>query len=114
MCDPDSPDAPIEFNDNPDETNENLTPTVRDFAAGKFSRLTLEVRAHDESDTSAWKRFKNDAVLAVDFVGLPDKPSGIGLRDRSGTVCETTASDPAMVSDPTPAADGDGADRVGR
>ncbi|KFG10127.1 MULTISPECIES: LamG domain-containing protein [Streptomyces] len=103
LCDPDSPDAPIEFNDNPEETNENLTPTVRSFAAGKFSRLTLEIRAHDESDTSAWKRFKNDAVLAVDFVGLPAKPTGIGLVTGSGTVCETAESDPAIVSDPTPA-----------
>ncbi|GAA1431279.1 hypothetical protein GCM10009601_50130 [Streptomyces thermospinosisporus] len=103
LCDPDSPDAPIEFNDNPEETNENLTPTVRNFAAGKFSRLTLEIRAHDESDTSAWKRFKNDAVLSVDFVGLPAKPTGIGLVTGSGTVCETTESDPAIISDPTPA-----------
>jgi hypothetical protein len=102
LCDPDSPDAPIEFNDNPEETNENLTPTVRDFAAGKFSRLTLEIRAHDEGDTSAWKRFKNDAVLAVDYVGLPAKPTGLGLVTGSGTVCETSASDPAITSDPTP------------
>ncbi|MFR9780546.1 LamG-like jellyroll fold domain-containing protein [Micromonospora sp. MS34] len=102
LCDPDSPDAPIEFHDNPDETNENLTPTVKDFAAGKFSRLTLQLRAHDESDTSAWKRFRNDAVLAVTYVGLPDKPTGIGLVTGSGTVCETNESDPAVVSDPTP------------
>ncbi|PZT77890.1 LamG-like jellyroll fold domain-containing protein [Streptomyces sp. AC1-42W] len=102
LCDPDSPDAPIEFNDNPEETNENLTPTVKDFAAGKFSRLTLEIRAHDESDTSAWKRFKNDAVLAVDFVGVPDLPTSIGLVTGSGTVCARTESDPAIVSDPTP------------
>ncbi|MFJ9117373.1 LamG-like jellyroll fold domain-containing protein [Streptomyces sp. NPDC102394] len=103
LCDPDSPDAPIEFNDNPEETNENLTSTVSNFAAGKFSRLTLEIRAHDETDSAAWKRFKNDAVLAVKFVGLPDKPSAIGLVTGSGTVCETDESDPAIVSDPTPA-----------
>ncbi|WAX79355.1 LamG domain protein jellyroll fold domain protein [Streptomyces sp. KMM 9044] len=103
LCDPNSPDAPIEFNDNPAESDENLTPTVRNFAAGKFSRLTLMLKAKDETDTSAWKRFKNDAVLAVDFVGLPDKPTGIGLVTGSGTVCETSASDPAIVSDPTPA-----------
>ncbi|MFE3943718.1 LamG domain-containing protein [Streptomyces sp. NPDC059118] len=102
LCDPDSPDAPIEFKDNRDETNENLTPTVRDFAAGKFSRLTLMLKAHDEGDTGAWKRFKNDAVLAVDFVGLPAKPTGIGLVTGSGTVCETKESDPSIVSDPTP------------
>ncbi|MEU5521849.1 LamG domain-containing protein [Streptomyces sp. NPDC047860] len=105
LCDPDSPDAPIEFNDNPEEPNENLTPTVRDFAAGKFSRLTLEIRANDESDTAAWKRFKNDAVLAVKFVGLPDKPTSVGLQ-AGGTsttpVCERSESDPAIVSDPTP------------
>ncbi|GAA4912631.1 LamG-like jellyroll fold domain-containing protein [Streptomyces coeruleoprunus] len=103
LCDPDSPDAPIEFNDNPEETDENLTPTVRSFAAGKFARLTLEIRAKDETDTAAWKRFKNDAVLAVTFVGLPEKPSSIGLVTGSGTTCSTTESNPSIVSDPTPA-----------
>ncbi|MFE1755387.1 LamG-like jellyroll fold domain-containing protein [Streptomyces anandii] len=105
LCDPDSPTAPTEFNDNADEPNENLTPTVRDFAAGRFSRLTLEVRAHDESDASAWKRFRNDAVLAVDFVGLPDKPTKIGLKGGGTSttpVCERSVSDPAIVSDPEP------------
>ncbi|MDX3314912.1 LamG domain-containing protein [Streptomyces sp. ME08-AFT2] len=102
LCDPDSPDAPIEFNDNPEETNENLTPTVRDFAAGKFSRLTLEMRAHAESDTGAWKRFKNDAVLAVDYVGKPYYPSPFGLIAGSGTICSKDAMKPSMVSDPTP------------
>ncbi|MEU3066234.1 LamG domain-containing protein [Streptomyces sp. NPDC006906] len=102
-CSPSQPAAAIEFNDNPKETNENLTPTVRDFAAGKFSRLTLELRAHDESDTSAWKRFKNDAVLAVTYVGLPDKPSNIGVVAGTGQVCSTSESAPSIVSDPTPA-----------
>ncbi|WP_316741106.1 LamG domain-containing protein [Streptomyces sp. MK7] len=105
LCDPDSPTAPIEFHDNPDESNENLTPTVRDFAAGKFSRLTLEVRAHDESDTSAWKRFRNDAVLSVVFIGLPAKPTDLGLKGGGTSttpVCERSASDPAIVSNPQP------------
>ncbi|WP_432106215.1 LamG domain-containing protein [Streptomyces sp. bgisy091] len=102
LCDPDSPDAPIEFRDNSDETNENLTPTVRDFAAGKFSRLTLTLKANNEDDTSAWKRFKNDAVLAVDFVGLPATPTKIGLVTGSEPMCEKKESDPAIVSDPTP------------
>jgi hypothetical protein len=102
-CSPSQPTAAIEFNDNPEETNENLTPTVKDFAAGKFSRLTLELRAHDESDTSAWKRFKNDAVLSVKYVGLPAKPSNIGVVAGSGQVCSTSDSAPSIVSDPTPA-----------
>ncbi|MGW7169287.1 LamG domain-containing protein [Streptomyces sp. NPDC054884] len=103
LCDPDAPDAPIEFNDAADEPNENLTPTVQDFAAGKFSRLTLEVRAHDESDASAWKRFKNDAVLRVAYVAYPAKPTGLGIVSGSGTVCSTNAAYPTTVSDPTPA-----------
>ncbi|MEU0228191.1 LamG domain-containing protein [Streptomyces sp. NPDC006284] len=105
LCDPDSPDAPIEFNDNPEETNENLTSTVRNFAAGKFSRLTLEIRAHDESDASAWKRFKDDAVLSVDFVGLPDKPSAVGVQGGGSSttpVCEKTSDAPAIMSYPEP------------
>lgn len=102
LCDPDSPDAPIEFNDNPEETNENLTPTVASFAAGNFSRLTLELRAHDEADTSAWKRFKDDAVLRVNYVAYPAKPTGVGIVGGSGTVCSTNSADPTIVSDPTP------------
>ncbi|WP_405910217.1 LamG domain-containing protein [Streptomyces sp. NBC_00828] len=101
-CDPSQPNAAIEFNDNPDESNENLTSTVANFAAGKFSRLTLMLRAQDESDANSWKRFKNDAVLAVDYVGLPAKPTGIGIVTGDGTVCETDSGDPAIVSDPTP------------
>ncbi|MFE0704501.1 LamG-like jellyroll fold domain-containing protein [Streptomyces sp. NPDC058872] len=106
LCDPDSPDAPIEFHDNPAEPNENLTPTVKSFAAGKFSRLTLEIRAHDESDTSAWKRFRNDAVLAVKFVALPALPTGVGVVSGNGTVCPSNSNDPAVISDPTPAVNG--------
>ncbi|MGW5418892.1 LamG domain-containing protein [Streptomyces sp. NPDC003943] len=102
LCDPNSPDAPIEFNDNPDETNENLTPTVRDFAAGKFSRLTLEIRAHDESDASAWKRFRNDAVLAVSYVALPAVPTGAAIVTGSGNICSTNHLDPDMIADPKP------------
>ncbi|WP_206739348.1 hypothetical protein [Streptomyces sp. L2] len=94
LCDPDSPTKPIEFNDSAAESNENLTPTVKDFAAGKFSRLTLELRAADESDTSAWKRFRNDAELVVQYVGLPDKATGVGLNVNSKPVCEHDESDP--------------------
>ncbi|WP_416984625.1 LamG domain-containing protein [Streptomyces sp. T028] len=106
LCDPDSPDAPIEFHDNPAETNENLTSTVSNFAAGKFSRLTLEIKAHDESDPSAWKRFKNDATLEVKFVAVPALPTQVGLVTGTGYVCSTKSTDPDVVSDPTPQVQG--------
>ncbi|MFG3032943.1 LamG domain-containing protein [Streptomyces sp. NPDC048253] len=106
LCDPDLPDAPIEFNDNAEETNENLTPTVKNFAAGKFSMLTLEVRAHDETDASAWKRFRNDAVIAVKYVGLPATPTEVGAVTGSSYVCSTSSASPNVVSDPTPLVQG--------
>ncbi|WP_204060971.1 LamG-like jellyroll fold domain-containing protein [Microbispora corallina] len=101
-CDPDSPDAPIEFTDNPDETNENLTPTVQDFAAGKFAKLTLELRPHDETDASAWKRFKNNAVLSVNYVANPAMPTDVGIVSGSSAVCHTNSADPQVVSGTTP------------
>ncbi|WP_437097596.1 LamG-like jellyroll fold domain-containing protein [Streptomyces longwoodensis] len=102
LCDPDSPDAPIEFNDNPDETNENLTPTVQSFAAGKFAMLTLEVKAHDETDTAAWKRFKNDAVLAVKYVGLPATPTEVGVVAGNSYLCASNSASPNIVGDTAP------------
>ncbi|MFE0705074.1 LamG domain-containing protein [Streptomyces sp. NPDC058872] len=106
-CSPSQPVAPIEFHDNhPDEPDENLTETVRGFAVGWFSKLTLELRAHDESDTSAWKRFKNDAVLSVTYVGIPDVPGDVGLVSGNGLVCSTNPASPTVVSDPTVQASG--------
>ncbi|MER8044202.1 LamG domain-containing protein [Streptomyces sp. NPDC094032] len=102
LCAPNQPDAPIDFNDDPTKSFENLTPTVRDFAAGKFARLTLELRAKTETDTSAWKRFRNDAVLVVDYVGKPYYPSSQGIVAGSGTTCSPDAAKPTIVSDPTP------------
>ncbi|MEU0414369.1 LamG domain-containing protein [Streptomyces griseorubiginosus] len=99
-CDPSQPDKAIEFNDNPEETNENLTSTVKKFAAGDISRLTLMLKAHDESDPNGWKRFDDDATLDVDFVGIPAKPTAIGLVTGDGVRCETDQSDPLIVSTP--------------
>lgn len=70
LCDPDQPDAPIEFHDDPSQSYENLTSTVRSFADGDISRLTLMLKAHDESDPNGWKRFDDDANLSVTYVGV--------------------------------------------
>ncbi|MFI8104013.1 LamG domain-containing protein [Streptomyces sp. NPDC086023] len=102
-CDPNSPAAPIEFNDNPDEPDENLTPTVQDFADGKFDRLTLELRAEDETDTSAWKRFRNDAVLSVKYTGRPGLPTGVAVREGgSGGDCAKDPGKPMVISETKP------------
>ncbi|GAB7106730.1 hypothetical protein JCM4814A_50440 [Streptomyces phaeofaciens JCM 4814] len=97
-CDPSQPAKPIEFNDDPSQSYENLTSTVQKFAAGDFARLTVMLKAGDEGDPNGWKRFDDDAVLSVSYVGLPDVPTSPVV----GSACETNAADPAWLSDPTP------------
>ncbi|MGW2116113.1 LamG domain-containing protein [Streptomyces zhihengii] len=101
-CSPSQPRAPIDFNDNPEEQSENLTPTVRSFAEGKFSRLTLMLRAADESDPIAWKRFDDDAVLTVSYVSKPAVPKDFGLATGSGWSCVDRESMATVVTDPKP------------
>jgi hypothetical protein len=100
QCSPEQPDSWIEFNDNPDETDENLTSTVRSFADGKISRLTMMLRAKDESDASAWKRFDDNAELKVNYAFKPGVPTDVGLIPGDGTTayCKTSSSDPLIVT----------------
>jgi hypothetical protein len=100
LCSPDQPDSWIEFNDNPDESDENLTSTVRSFADGKMSRLTLMLRAKDESDPRAWKRFDDSAELQVTFAYKPGVPTSVGVIPGNGTTayCEKSSSDPLIVT----------------
>ncbi|MEU2624328.1 LamG domain-containing protein [Streptomyces sp. NPDC007157] len=71
-CSPPQPDAWVEFNG-------SLTKQVQDFADGKFGRLTLMLRAGDESDTRAWKRFDDNAEITVDYVPNPGVPINVGV-----------------------------------
>ncbi|WP_165984769.1 LamG domain-containing protein [Streptomyces sp. YIM 98790] len=95
-CSPSQPPAPVEF------STSTLTSTVKKFAKGEFSRLNLMLKARSESDTSYWKRFRNDAVLSVVYSSLPDKPTNVGVVTGSGTVCERSSSSPQIVASPNP------------
>ncbi|MFE9614351.1 hypothetical protein [Streptomyces sp. NPDC006012] len=96
-CDPSQPDAPIEFHDS------RLTTVVKNFAAGKFARLTLRLSADNESDANGWKRFKNDGVVSVTYVSLPALPSKAGVSGDGGvhSSCEAP-EDATVIGDPTP------------
>lgn len=100
LCSPDQPDRWIEFNDNPDEPDENLTSTVRSFADGKMSRLTLMLRAHDEGDARAWKRFDDSVELQVTFAYKPGVPTNVGLIPGDGQTayCNKSYLDPLIVT----------------
>ncbi|WP_239148989.1 LamG domain-containing protein [Streptomyces sp. SID12501] len=102
MCDPDQPDAPISFNDDPDQSYENLTNTVKVFAAGGFDRLTLMLKAHNENDPNSWKRFDDNAALVVTYVGLPAVPTYPGIVQKNSVLCSTKSAAPTVIADPQP------------
>ncbi|MFE3657181.1 LamG domain-containing protein [Streptomyces sp. NPDC059165] len=105
LCSPQQPDSWVEFNDNPSEPDENLTKTVRSFADGNFSRLTLMLRAKNENDPDAWKRFKENAELQVVYVLKPGYPINVGAIPGDGTIahCSTDGNNPDIATrvDPT-------------
>lgn len=103
LCHPEQPDAWVEFNDNPQEKDENLTSTVRALADGKISRLTLMLRAKDETEPRAWKRFDNNAELKVQYVHKPGVPTSVGAIPGTGNKAQCRpAKDPLTVTVATP------------
>ncbi|MFF3950527.1 LamG domain-containing protein [Streptomyces sp. NPDC001902] len=103
-CSPAQPDAWIDFKDNAGEADENLTSTVRKLADGSISRLTLMLRADNESDPDAWKRFDDNASLQVTYVPKPGVPTDAGVIPGDGKTayCNTSSSSPLMVTRTNP------------
>lgn len=103
LCSPEQPNSWVEFNDNPAEKDENLTSTVRALASGKMSRLTLMLRAKDEGDPRAWKRFDNNAELKVWYMHKPGVPTSVGAIPGTGNKAQCRpAKDPLTVTVDTP------------
>ncbi|GGV07857.1 hypothetical protein GCM10010275_55190 [Streptomyces litmocidini] len=92
----------VNFNDNPEETNENLTSTVRSKAAAGAS-VAFSLRAADEDAASGWKRFKGDTgTLRIYYNTLPGKPSGEKTTSPA-TACVTGSGRPWLnQNDTTP------------
>jgi hypothetical protein len=82
----------------------NATAPVRDAASSGWPNLTLGLRAANEGDTIAWKRFQPNASLAVDYNTVPS----VGTRSTvpamtcvSGTSGQPAANDP-LINTATP------------
>ncbi|MFH8627426.1 LamG domain-containing protein [Streptomyces vietnamensis] len=101
-CSPSQPRSVINFHDNPSEVDENLTQTTRALADGRFNSLTLMLKAKDETDTIAWKRFNNDGTLVATYMSKPAVPAEYGTKSSSAPVCSKNAEAPATVSSATP------------
>ncbi|MCP2331279.1 LamG-like jellyroll fold domain-containing protein [Actinoalloteichus caeruleus] len=97
---PNCPAGDVEF---------DATAAVRQSAAENRSTVTLGLQASNESDTYAWKRFRPNPVLVVDYNSYPNQPSQPSMQ--GGVVaCAVGANRPwiptttprlrARVSDP--------------
>ncbi|WP_328672470.1 LamG domain-containing protein [Streptomyces sp. NBC_00328] len=107
LCTPSQPADWVRFSDNVgDETNENLTPTVRDFVEDQKSQITFSLTAHDEDSTGSWARFRDDAKLSVTYISNPSVPTPVGVQQgTTGSVCNastqpfaTSATKPKMYA----------------
>lgn len=62
------PDSGVDF---------NATAAVASVANAGQSTLTLGLRASNESDTFAWKKFRNHPTLEVKYNSVPNVPTGL-------------------------------------
>ena len=97
-CNPDSDPSWVEFSDNKEETNENLTPTVAGrVKAGKA--IAFSLAAKDEGDPNSWKRFEGDnATLSITYRSRPGKPFSERMTGPDKG-CVTGASRPFLPND---------------
>lgn len=88
----------------------NVTAGARDAIAGKWSILTLGLRASSETDVYAWKKFDaNSAVMSTTYNTVPNVPNSLDTVPSSGgcdtvapytTIGNTDVTLTAKVSDP--------------
>ncbi|MGW1540884.1 LamG-like jellyroll fold domain-containing protein [Streptomyces sp. NPDC002309] len=101
-CSPDAPPSWVDFSDNADESNENLTSSVRKKAAGE-DPIAFSLRASDEGDPNSWKRFRGDnAKLVVTYNTRPSKPTGERLTNPDEKLCTTDNTKRPWIRDATP------------
>lgn len=88
----------LNFSDNAEETNENLTPTVRSKAASGAA-IAFSLSAKDEGDADGWKRFKGDTgKLSIEYNTPPGTPTNAHTTSPT-TSCAAGADRPYIRDD---------------
>ncbi|MFC5290281.1 FG-GAP-like repeat-containing protein [Actinokineospora guangxiensis] len=63
----------------------NAIRQVKDAAKYNWANVTMGLRAPNESDTYAWKKFGNNPILSVEYDSPPITPDG--MKTSPGTPC---------------------------
>lgn len=78
----------------------NATAAVREAATKGWSTTTFGIRAHDEGDSTAWKRFCGNAILSVNYNRAPNQPAASSLTMSPGGVCVSGGNRPYVNTPP--------------
>ena len=65
----------------------DVTPQVVNAAAGKWANVTIGIRATSETDVYAWKKFKNNPTLVIEYNSLPADPVAADAWSDPGGPC---------------------------
>lgn len=78
----------------------NIKSAVQKGADGKWSSLTLGLRAANETDTNAWKKFmangENSPYIEVVHNSPPREPAASAMTTTPGTSCKTATPYPGI------------------
>ncbi|SEG57967.1 Concanavalin A-like lectin/glucanases superfamily protein [Nonomuraea solani] len=65
----------------------NVTPQVVNAAAKKWANVTIGLRATSETDVYAWKKFKNNPSLVIEYNSIPSVPVAADMWSDPGGPC---------------------------
>ncbi|WP_154402635.1 hypothetical protein [Nocardioides speluncae] len=84
--------ADIEF------SSEALRSAAASLASGSADYITLRLKAKDEADQRAWKRFSQAGVLSVSYARYPKAPSQVGVMSGKDPRCAEADDAPFIAS----------------
>ncbi|WP_344876125.1 LamG-like jellyroll fold domain-containing protein [Nonomuraea antimicrobica] len=65
----------------------DVTPWIVDAAAKKWTQATIGLRATSETDVYAWKKFRNNPSLVIEYNSLPGAPVAADVWSDPGGPC---------------------------
>ncbi|MEU6715793.1 LamG-like jellyroll fold domain-containing protein [Nonomuraea sp. NPDC046802] len=79
----------------------DVTPWIVRAATEKWTYATIGLRATSESDVYAWKKFRNNPSLVIEYNSLPTDPAAADVWSDPGGACVSGDQRP-IVSSTTP------------
>lgn len=76
----------------------DVTSWIADAAAKKWTQATIGLRATSETDVYAWKKFKNNPSLVIEYNSLPADPVAADVWSDPGGPCVSGDGRPVIAT----------------